>query len=56
MIKRQRVSALEVSARISKARASAPMVNTKLAPKAWAERNRLPRLTGLEMPSTPMAK
>ena len=35
---------------------SAPMVNTKLAPKACAERSRLPRLTALETPSTPIAK
>jgi hypothetical protein len=32
------------------------MVKTKLAPNACAERKRLPRFTGFEMPSTPMAK
>src|SRR5262245_8424794 len=37
-------------------RGSAPMVKAKLAPKAWAERSRLPRLTALEAPSMPMAK
>ena len=30
--------------------------NTKLAPKAWAERIRLPRFMGLLMPSAPIAK
>ena len=32
------------------------MVKAKLAPKAWAERSRLPRLTAFETPSMPMAK
>src|SRR3546814_10003845 len=32
------------------------MVKKKLAPKAWAERIRLPRFIGLLMPSAPMAK
>jgi hypothetical protein len=41
---------------VSMTRGSAPMVNTKLAPKAWAERNRLPRLTAFDPPSMPMAK
>ena len=48
--------ALDVSAMVSMTRGLAPMVKAKLAPKAWAERSRLPRLTALEMPSTPMAK
>ena len=57
MIEREDGSqAFDVSRRISIAVSSAPMVNTKLAPKACAERSRLPRLTALEMPSTPMAK
>src|SRR3546814_2548085 len=32
------------------------MVKKKLAPKAWAERIRLPRFIGLLMTSAPMAK
>jgi hypothetical protein len=32
------------------------MVKKKLAPKAWAERSRLPRFMGLLIPSTPIAK
>ena len=48
--------AREVSAMVSMTRGSAPMVNTKLAPKAWAERKRLPRLTAFDPPSMPMAK
>jgi hypothetical protein len=40
----------------SMTRGSAPMVNTKFAPKAWAERKRLPRLTAFDPPSMPMAK
>jgi len=35
---------------------SAPIVKTKLVPNGCAERRGLPRLRGLEMPSTPMAK
>ena len=31
-------------------------VNTKLAPKACAERERLPKFIGLDAPSTPMPK
>jgi hypothetical protein len=41
---------------VSMAHGSAPMVKAKLAPKAWAERSRLPRLTAFEAPSMPMAK
>ena len=41
---------------VSMTRGSAPMVKAKLAPKAWAERSRLPRLTAFETPSMPMAK
>src|SRR6478672_7036790 len=48
--------ALEVSAMVSMTRGSAPIVKAKLAPKAWAERSRLPRLTAFETPSMPMAK
>jgi len=56
MVERDCVQAFDVSWWISTAFSSAPIVNTKHAPKAWAERSILPRLTALEMPSMPMAK
>jgi hypothetical protein len=54
MIDGRWAGALEVSAIVSIALASAPMVKTKLAPKAWAERKRLLRLTAFD--TLPMAK
>jgi hypothetical protein len=56
MIKGRWEGALEVSAIVSMALVSAPLVKTKFTSKACAERKRLPRLTAFETPSMPMAK
>ena len=39
--------ACEVSAMVSMTRGSAPMVNTKLAPKAWAGAEQIAEIDGL---------
>ena len=56
MIDRQMVGALDVSDFASKAFGCAPMVKKNFAPKAWAERKRLPKFSGFDIRSAPMAK